>query len=301
MSWTVNTDERFGGVHRAPRINPYLPGRTERLGPIVDLDNPTTLFSAKDIGKPVKLSGDTCVLCVDGDLPYGFIEAVNVSTSSGYAIGTVLSDPGHEILAVDEVGDLAVGDVVKAGTITALGVQTPALGAKVKKYTGAVSSGQSALLTSTTLAIGTTSAAAVKVTNASYALVGGVLTAISAAEVPLTGITVADGASNAVGIFVNAAGELSAVAGTPAATVAGIVLPQANATRALLGYVIITSSGAAFTGGTTLLSAGTVTDVYINTVGPIAQADQIAGPHFWQVMAYYGTQAAGKQVMLRKV
>lgn len=297
MSWTVNTDERFGGVHRAPRINPYLPARTERLG--ATTDNPK--FSLRDVGKPVKLSGDTCVLCADTNEIYGFIESVNVGTDSGYAIGGVLSDPGLEFLAVDEVGDLVVGDLVVAGTPVAIGTALPAKGPNVKKRTGAVTTGQSALLASTTLAIGTTSAAAVKVTNNSYALVGGVLTAITAAEVPLTGINVADGASNAVGIFVNAAGELSAVAGTPHATVAGIVLPQANATRALLGYVIITSSGAVFTGGTTLLSAGTVTDVYINTVGPIAQADQIAGVHLWQVLATYGSAAPGVQVMVRKV
>jgi hypothetical protein len=296
MSWTVDQTERFGGVARAPRINPYIPGRTERLG--TTSDNPR--FSTKDIGKPVKLSGDTVVLCADGDLPYGFIEAVNVGTNDGYSIGTVLCDPGHEVLAVDEAGDLVVGDVVKAGTPTALATQTPALGAKVKKYTGAVSTGQSALLSSGGLAIGSVSVKAVKVANSPYALVGGVLVPITGAEVALTGITVADGASNAIGIFVNAAGTLSAVAGTPAATVAGIVLPQANATRALLGYVIITSTGAAFTGGTTDLNAGTVAAVYLNTVGPIAQADQIAGPHFWQVLARYGA-GAGKQVMLRKV
>jgi hypothetical protein len=297
MTWTVDQTERFGGVNRAPRINPYIPGRTERLG--TTSDNPR--FSTKDIGKPVKLSGDTCVLCADGDLPYGFIEAVNTGTSDGYSIGTVLCDPGHEVLAVDEVGDLAVGDVVKAGTPTALATQTPTLGANVKKYTGAVSTGQSALLSSGGLAIGTSSAAAVKVANSPYALVGGVLVAITGAEVALTGIDIVDGTSNAIGIFVNAAGTLSAVAGTAAATVAAIVLPQANATRALLGYAIVTADGDDFTGGTTLLSAAHITDVYIDTVGPIAQADQIAGPHFWQVLSYYGAQAAGKQVMLRKV
>lgn len=297
MTWTVDQTERFGGVNRAPRINPYIPGRTERLG--TTSDNPR--FSTKDIGKPVKLSGDTCVLCADGDLPYGFIEAVNTGTSDGYSIGTVLCDPGHEVLAVDEVGDLVVGDVVKAGTPTALATQTPTLGANVKKYTGAVSAGQSALLTSGNLAIGTSSAAAVKVSNTIYALVGGVMVSAAGAEVALTGINLTDGQTNAVGIFVNAAGTLSAVAGTASTTVAGVVLPQANATRALVGYVLITSTGAVFTGGTTLLSAGTVTDVYINTVGAVAQADQIAGPHFWQVLSYYGSQAAGKQVMLRKV
>ena len=129
MTWTVDQTERFGGVARAPRINPYLPGRTERLG--TTSDNPR--FSTKDIGKPVKLSGDTVVLCADGDLPYGFLESCNAGTSDGYSIGTVLCDPGHEVLAVDQVGNLAVGDLVTSGTPTAVGTATPALGANVKK------------------------------------------------------------------------------------------------------------------------------------------------------------------------
>ncbi len=294
--WTVDTTERFGDLNRVPRVQPYVPARVERLG--ATTDNPK--MSPKEVGKAVKLSGDTVVLCADGDEIYGFVESVEAGTQRGYAIGGVLCDPGAEMLAEDEAGTLAIGDLVVCGTPAAIGTALPSSGQNVKVRTGAVASGQSALLTSTTLAIGTTSAAAVKVTNNSYALVGGQLTAITAAEVPLTGINVADGASNAVGIFVNAAGALSAVAGTPHATVAGIVLPQANATRALLGYVIITSSGAVFTGGTTLLSAGTVTDVYINTVGPIAQADQIAGTHKWQVLNTFGS-GAGRSVMLRKV
>ena len=147
MAWNVSTAERFNGVHRAPRINPYLPARTERLG--ATTDNPK--FSLKDGGKPVKLSGDTCVLCADTNEIYGFIEAVNVGTDSGYAIGGVLSDAGLEFLAVDEVGDLAVGDLVVAGTPVAIGTAVPAKGPNVKKRTGAVTTGQSALLTSTTL------------------------------------------------------------------------------------------------------------------------------------------------------
>lgn len=128
-NWVVDQTERFGGVARAPRINPYIPGRTERLG--TTSDNPR--FSTKEIGKPVKLAGDACVLCANGDVPYGFIEAVNVGTSDGWSIGTVLCDPGHEVLAVDEAGNLVVGDLVTAGTPTALATQTPALGANVKK------------------------------------------------------------------------------------------------------------------------------------------------------------------------
>ena len=134
MSWTVNTLERFGGVHRAPRINPYLPARTERLG--ATTDNPK--FSLKDVGKPVKLSGDTCVLCADTNEIYGFIESVSVGTDAGYAIVGVLSDPGLEFLAVDEVGNLAVGDLVVAGTPVAIGTALPAKGPNVKKATTVV-------------------------------------------------------------------------------------------------------------------------------------------------------------------
>jgi hypothetical protein len=294
--WTVDTTERFGDLNRVPRIQPYIPARVERLG--ATTDNPK--MSSTEVGKAVKLYGDTVVPCVEGDEIYGFVESVEAGTQRGYAIGGVLCDPGAEILARDEAGSLAVGDLVVCGTVTATGTALPAAGQNVKVRTGAVASGQSALLGSTTLAIGSVSAADVKVTNNSYALVGGVLVAITAAEVDLTGIDITDGTSNAVGIFVNAAGTLSAVAGTAAATVAGIVLPQASATRALLGYVIITTTGADFTGGTTLLSAGTVTDVYIDTVGPIAQADQIAGTHLWQVLNILGS-GAGRSVMLRKI
>lgn len=127
MTWTVNTTERFGGVNRAPRINPYLPARTESL------DGAGSTFSYKDIGKPVVLYGDRVRAAVSGQEIYGFIESVEAATQGGYGVGGVLCDVGQDVLAVDEVGDLAVGDLVVAGTITAVGTQTPALGAKVIK------------------------------------------------------------------------------------------------------------------------------------------------------------------------
>ena len=104
MTWTVDTTERFGGVNRAPRINPYLPARTEKIG------NNTGQASYLDIGKPVKLSGDTVVLCEDGADIYGFIESVEAGTNNGYSIGGVLCDAGLEVLAKDEDGALAVGE-----------------------------------------------------------------------------------------------------------------------------------------------------------------------------------------------
>jgi hypothetical protein len=129
MPWF--STERFGGVHRAPRIQPYNPGITERLG------NNTGQFSAAtDVGKPVKLSGDTVVLCASGDVPYGFIESIEAGTTDGYSIGTVLCLPGHEFLCTDSAGSLAVGGLVKAGTAVALGTANGANGPNVIAHTG---------------------------------------------------------------------------------------------------------------------------------------------------------------------
>jgi hypothetical protein len=125
MTWTVNTTERFGGVNRAPRINPYLPARTESL------DGNGSTFSYKDIGKPVVLYGDRVRGAVSGQEIYGFVESVEAATQGGYGVGGVLCDVGQDVLAVDQVGDLVVGDLVVAGTATAIGTQTPALGANV--------------------------------------------------------------------------------------------------------------------------------------------------------------------------
>ena len=53
MTWTVNTTERFGGVSRAPRINPYIPARTELF-----TAGQGAKVSYLDIGKPVVLYND---------------------------------------------------------------------------------------------------------------------------------------------------------------------------------------------------------------------------------------------------
>lgn len=122
--------EAFGGYLRVPRINPYLPARVESIG------NNTGQASSKDIGKPLKLSGETTALCASGDEIYGFIESVEVGTDRGYSYGGVLADIGHEVIAKDEVGTLVVGDLVVAGTAIAFGTQTPEGGYNVKKAAG---------------------------------------------------------------------------------------------------------------------------------------------------------------------
>ena len=117
--------EAFGGYLRVPRINPYLPARVEYIG------NNTGQASSKDIGKPVKLNGESTALCASGDEIYGFIESVEVGTNGGYSFGGVLCDIGHEVIAKDEAGTLVVGDLVVAGTAVALGTQTPTGGYNV--------------------------------------------------------------------------------------------------------------------------------------------------------------------------
>jgi hypothetical protein len=106
MSWSVNTSEMYGGANRALRINPYLPARVERLG------NDTHQANSNDINKSVKLSGDTVVLCGNGEDIFGFVESVEVASQDGYSIAGVLCDPGHEAYAADSAGNLAVGNVV---------------------------------------------------------------------------------------------------------------------------------------------------------------------------------------------
>lgn len=131
MAWFDT--ERFGAVtKRAPLIQPYNPGVTERLG-----TSSGDFAAATDVGKPVKLSGSACVLCASGDLPYGFIESIEAGTSEGYSIGTVLCRAGHEFLATDEAGTLAVGGLVAAGTAVALGTANGANGPNVIAHTAA--------------------------------------------------------------------------------------------------------------------------------------------------------------------
>lgn len=108
-------DDTFSGYHRVAEIDPYRPARTELVG-----DN-TGQASSKDVGKFVKLSGETVVPCADGDEIYGVIESMNAATHNGHSVGGVLSDSGNQAYALDEDGGLAVGDLVVAGTPVALG------------------------------------------------------------------------------------------------------------------------------------------------------------------------------------
>ena len=198
---------------------------------------------------------------------------------------------------------LEVGDLVVASTAVALGTAHHANGAHVKVRTGSAVAGQSALLTSGALQIGTSSKKALRNNATAVALVGGVMVTKAAAETALVG-TVAEGVFNVYALFVSAAGVLSTVMGTAGATLAAVVVPQANATRAMVGMVIVNPTTGDFVGGTTDLDDGTVKPraVYVNTLGAVAQADQIVGDHKWQVIGLeVSPSTANKQVLLRKI
>jgi hypothetical protein len=120
----------YGTMHRVAEVDPYRPARTELIG-----DN-TGQASTNDIGKPVKLSGDTVVLCTAGDEIYGFVESVEPGTVGGYSHGGVLCSSGNQVYATDEDGDLVVGDLVVAGTAVAFGTANPATGPNVDKAAG---------------------------------------------------------------------------------------------------------------------------------------------------------------------
>ena len=100
---------------RQSLIDPYRPDRTENLG------DDTSEYSDQDVGKAVKLSGDTMVMCASGDEIQGFVASVNVGTTDGYSVGGVTSDVGTRQWALDEAGSLAVGGLVVAGTAGVLG------------------------------------------------------------------------------------------------------------------------------------------------------------------------------------
>lgn len=103
------------GNNRQLLITPYVPDRAELIG------NTSKQASYLDIGKPVKLTGDTVVLCADGDEIYGFIASVEAYSKNGHSVGGVVCDAGREMVAIDEAGGLAVSDLVVAGTAVAFG------------------------------------------------------------------------------------------------------------------------------------------------------------------------------------
>ena len=121
-------------------------------------------------------------------------------------------------------------------------------------------------LSSAGLAIGTSSAAAVKIANTVTYSIGGVIYTKTTAEIAFTDTTVqADGTTKYYLLSLNAAGTGLISTGT------ANDLPNPPADYCPIGYVKVVCDGAAFTPGTTLLSASGITDTYVNiTVLPLS-------------------------------
>ena len=112
---------------RKQTTTPYTPDRTESL------DSGDGTWSYLDIGKPVKLAGDVVSLCADGNEIYGFVRSVELGTKGGDYVGGVGCDAGVEFYGYDEDNDLAIGDLVIAGTPTAIGTAVGASGPNLDK------------------------------------------------------------------------------------------------------------------------------------------------------------------------
>ena len=80
-----------------------------------------------DIGKPVKLSTTAnCVeLCDDGDAIYGFIDSIEVSTSNGRVVASILEKGCCHVTASTLV---AIDTIVEAGANAAAGTKPTSWG-----------------------------------------------------------------------------------------------------------------------------------------------------------------------------
>ena len=107
------------------------------------------------------------------------------------------------------------------------------------------------------------------IANDVYYFISGSLYVLAAADMPALSGTISDGYYNVYVFTVDAAGTTASAMGTEATTVAGVVFPSTPADSVVIGFVLVYTTGATFIGGTTALSAGTVTDVYFNATAPM--------------------------------
>jgi hypothetical protein len=116
------------------------------------------------------------------------------------------------------------------------------------------------------LAIKTGSSALAKSVNTINFIIDGVFAQKAAADMAaLSGDTVADGSKNIYVFTVQVDGTLKTYAGTASTSLAGIIWPTIADGEAVIGFLVVATSGATFVPGTTALDAGTVTATYVNT------------------------------------
>lgn len=97
----------------------------------------------------------------------------------------------------------------------------------------------------------------------SYLIANGTLVKITASTTlpVLTGINAGANQFNVACFFVDAGGTVTALGGTPGATLAAMKFPQFPKGKALVAFLLITNGASVFTGNTTALD--TATTIYI--------------------------------------
>ena len=118
-----------------------------RLGSGSVSSTPANAYTDKEIGKFVKLSGDSAYsLCAVGDPIQGIIWGVETYTADDFSMGTVATEGRKRVLLDGSqaagTGSIAIGDFVVCGTPvaqgTALTITTPPKVRKATNQPGAV-------------------------------------------------------------------------------------------------------------------------------------------------------------------
>ena len=127
------------------------------------------------------------------------------------------------------------------------------------------------VLASAAVATATVTSQAKTVTNPTPFVVDGQILSLAASDNfwTLTGGVQAISSWNKWLLLVNAAGAASVAIGTPAATLAAVVLPAIPASKAVFGVLNVVNATNPFIPGTTLLGAAGVTATYTQGLDPL--------------------------------
>jgi hypothetical protein len=104
--------------------------------------------------------------------------------------------------------------------------------------------------------------------SATSAIAGGVLRSIaSATDMAALSGTTAQNKFNVYCFYIDSAGTLTTLMGTEGAALANVVFPPTPVGKAMIGFITVNPTAAAFIGGTTALDAANTNVVYVNTQG----------------------------------
>jgi hypothetical protein len=127
------------------------------------------------------------------------------------------------------------------------------------------------VLNSAGLVIGSSSKPKVKIANTTYAYIEGVIAKKTTAEIVLPATTVTNAKFNVFVLCVDSAAAVTALAGTQATTLAGVLWPTIVDGTAVIGFVIVNPTGTGdFVAATNDLDDATIVPnaVYVNTPYP---------------------------------